>query len=482
MLLAAAALLVGPVVGAPARAEPTRPSIVVIVTDDQRSDELDGMPIVKSQLMERGVTFTNGFVVNPICCPSRASILTGEYSHTSGVYRQIPPHGRFEALRDDSTIATWLDDAGYTTGLVGKYIDGYQHPALTGYVPPGWDHWTAFVHSGYYDYGLTRNGAVTQYGRDPSVYSTDLLASDAEAFIRSTQGPMFLYFAPAAPHAPAIPGPGLAGAAVATAPARPPSFDEADVSDKPASVQALPRLTAGQIAAETAFRANQERTLLSVDHAVGGILQALADTGRLQNTLIVYTSDNGILLGEHRWDKKEVPYDEAIRVPFIVRDDALGGPQGSIDARFALNVDIAPTVAAAAGVPAPRAEGVSLLPLVAGLDPPWRTDFLVEHMEGTNRVPTYCAVRSETSMYVRYQTGEEELYELGADPYELTNVATDPAHATELATDRRRVAELCTPPPPGLYGARSFGVTWMIVAVVALVFGGAAIAQRPKPR
>lgn len=132
---------------AQAETEDARPSILLIVTDDQRWDTLWAMPRVQRRVVDRGTTFHEAFVVNPICCPSRASILTGGYSHTTGVYRQIPPYGRFEALRDDSTLATWLDDAGYSTGLFGKYIDGYQHPALTGYVPPGWDRWVAFVHA-----------------------------------------------------------------------------------------------------------------------------------------------------------------------------------------------------------------------------------------------------------------------------------------------------------------------------------------------
>ena len=134
-------------VAAPA---PERPNVLLIVTDDQRWDTLDAMPVVQQELMSRGVTFSHSFVSNPLCCPSRASILTGNYSHTTGVYRQTTPYGAFPSFHDASTLATWMHDAGYRTGLFGKYIDAYQSDALSGYVPPGWDRWVAFVHSGYY--------------------------------------------------------------------------------------------------------------------------------------------------------------------------------------------------------------------------------------------------------------------------------------------------------------------------------------------
>ena len=167
------------------------------------------MPILREQLIGRGTVFTDAFVSNPLCCPSRASILTGLYSHSTNVYRQTPPFGRFEWFDDSNTLATWLHDAGYTTGLFGKYIDGYQHPALLGYVPPGWDDWNAFVRSAYYDYKLTEDGATHAYGSAPDDYATDRLASTASEFIRRETGPLFVYFAPPAPHAPAIPPPAI---------------------------------------------------------------------------------------------------------------------------------------------------------------------------------------------------------------------------------------------------------------------------------
>lgn len=439
--------------GAPARAQaptPDAPStIVLVVTDDQRSDTLWAMPTVRAELVRRGASFPDAFVVNPICCPSRATILTGRYSHSTGVYRQVPPYGRFEWFRDGSTLATWLHDAGYTTGLFGKYLDGYQHAGLTGYVPPGWDRWVAFIHAQYYGYTLSVDGAVRRYGEAPEDYSTTVLAETAASFIRETSGPLFLYLAPAAPHGPATPAPGDEGAFRDLPPWRPPSFNEEDVSDKPAWVQGLHPLGRERVEHVDALRRNQHASLLAVDRMVGELIRALRETGRLADTLFIYTSDNGILWGEHRWRRKEAPYEEAIRVPLVVRWDAGGVVPGSRPEVLAANVDLAPTIADAVGIPAPGAEGLSLLPALRGEPATLRTDLLIEHLAGANPVPTYCAVRSRRWMYVRYADGAEELYDLRADPYQLENLAGEPSVAPVLRERRARLAELCDPPPPG---------------------------------
>jgi N-acetylglucosamine-6-sulfatase len=454
------------------------PDVVLIVADDQRFDTLWAMPIVSERLARPGVRFPDMFVVNPLCCPSRASMLTGDYSHTHLVYRQAPPFGRFEWFDDRSTLATWLHDAGYTTGLFGKYIDGYQHAAVTGYVPPGWDRWVAFVHSAQVDYQLTIDGELRSFGHGARDHATEVLADEAVSFIRSGSGPLFVEFAPSVPHGPAIPSPGDEHAFADLEPARPPSFDEADVSDKPGWVRDLPRLTPSQVSAVDAFRLQQYRSLLGLDRAVGRILDALEQAGRLDDTLIVFTSDNGILHGEHRWTKKEAPYEEAIRVPLVVRWDAAGWDAGSqMPGTFALNIDLAPTIADAAGVGHPPTDGRSLLPVLAG-DARWRSDFLVEHMEGTNPIPTYCAVRSERWMYVSYATGEEELYDLEVDPYELENLSADPAHERLVEDRRARLHELCSPVPPG-YGDRTgTSVPIAIGVLTALVVFEAVRARR----
>ena len=412
--------------------------------------------------------------MNPLCCPSRSSILTGNYSHTTGVYRETPPFGAFQSFRDGSTIATWLHGEGYTTGLFGKYIDAYQHAALTGYVPPGWDRWAAFVRSRYLDYKLTIDGHIQAYGDDASDYSTNVLGSLAERFIRDTPGPIFVEYAPAAPHAPAISETRFQGAFVDLPPWRPSSYDEPDVSDKPSYIRDLPPLSSDVRSAVDAFRQNQYRTLQSVDSQVEALVGALRDTGRLSDTLIVFTSDNGISWGEHRWVKKEVPYEESIRVPLVVRYDPLtAADAGATSPALALNIDIAPTIAAVAGVPA-STDGRSLLPVLGGRAAGWRTRFLIEHMEGSNPVPTYCAVRTDRYLYARYATGERELYDLQADPFELTNVANqNPTLSDELQGD---LNPLCDPAPPG-YHPREGAIAAGSLAVVALFL---AIAVRRR--
>jgi N-acetylglucosamine-6-sulfatase len=431
---------------------PLRPNILLIVTDDQRWDTLDAMPIVQRELMARGVTFTNAFVSNALCCPSRASILTGNYSHTTGVYRQTTPFGAFPSFSDASTLATWLHDAGYATGLFGKYIDAYQHDALIGYVPPGWDRWYAFVHSGYYNYGLTVDGEADFHGADPGTdYSTSVLGDAADDFLRSAPAdqPLFVEFAPAAPHEPAIVESRFDALFRGLDAHRPPSYNETDVSDKPAYMRALPPLSGQWMNWIDGFRRQQYRTLQSVDEQVGRLLDTLEETGRLEDTVVVFTSDNGLMWGEHRWRRKEVPYDEALRVPMIVRYDRLV-PGSRTDDALVLNIDIAPTIAGLAGVEHAATDGLSLEPLLRDASAPWRSDFLIEHMEGANPVPTYCGVRTRTQKYVRYATGEREFYDLADDPFEMVNVVDDPTRTRDVSNLAARLDELCDPAPPGM--------------------------------
>lgn len=427
-----------------------RADIVLILTDDQRFDTLWAMPTVRSELVAKGIEFTNGYVSNPVCCPSRSSILTGQYSHSTGVYTNHPkePFGGFPAFHDTSTVATWLQQAGYRTALMGKYLNGYADS----YVPPGWDRWFVTWDGGaYFDYTANDDGVLRSFGSDPEDYGTDVLVDQATDLIRSTDRdqPLFLYFAPHAAHGPATPAPQDVRRFSDLGPWRPESYDEADVSDKPAYVRSHGPLSGSAKASIERFRRDQYRALRSVDRAVSEILDALTDTGRLSNALIVFTSDNGMLWGEHRWSSKVVPYEESIRVPFVIRDDAMiASPRR--DDRLVLNIDLAPTFADVAGVPAPDVEGRSLVPLLSSSRAPWRKDFLMEHLElGPGGVPTYCGVHSRRYVYIDYATGEEELYDLDRDPFQLTNMAENRAYGDVLRAERDRLRQLCSPRPPG---------------------------------
>ncbi|TML01971.1 MAG: hypothetical protein E6G40_01675, partial [Actinobacteria bacterium] len=322
----------------------TKPNIVLILTDDQRWDEMQ-MPTVQSELIGKGVDFVNGFVVNSLCCPSRTTILTGKYSHGTDVYSDGPPHGGFDTFKpeDGSTVATWLHDAGYRTGLVGKYLNGYKR-ATASYVPAGWDRWVAATSGTYYNYSLSVDGSLVSYGRQASDYSTDVLASYATDFIQSAppEQPLFLYFAPRAPHVPTIVPPRYKQACPDLQPLRPPSYNEADVSDKPAFIQALARLSRTQRAKVDADHRHHCQMLLAVDDAVQAIRGALEATGRLSTTLIVFASDNGIQFGEHRWTSKQVPYEESIRVPMVVRYDPMTRGSATVSDHLLLNLDFAP--------------------------------------------------------------------------------------------------------------------------------------------
>jgi arylsulfatase A-like enzyme len=438
---------------------PTSPNIVLILTDDQRFDTMDAMPATTRLIGDAGVRFRNAFVVNPLCCPSRATIAKGAYSHTTHVYQNGGPQGPMEAYDDTSTLATWLDGAGYATALMGKYFNGYDE-ARVSYVPPGWDRWVAFATSDvgggrYYDYELSIDGVPEEHAQLPEDYSTDVLAARATSFIRGTDAetPLFLWFSPYGPHEPATAAPRHIGSHAGIPVWRPPSWNEADVSDKPAYIRAQPTLTSAVRDRVDNLRRKQLDTLMSVDEAVEDIVSALDETGRLDNTLLMFLSDNGFHWGEHRWgqtgpNQKNVPYEESIRTPLMVRYDPItAAAPGRTEDRLALAIDLAPTAAELAGVPAPGVEGRSLVPLLQGTTGSWRQDFLVEHST-TSPVPAYCAVRTTSELYAAYTTGEQEYYDLSTDPGELTNRVSDPTVAARVAVLRTRAQQLCSPVPP----------------------------------
>ena len=477
--VALATVAIEPVGQEAVRAQAAQPNVVLIVTDDQRWDMLGHMPNVRAMLTNAGTTFTNAFVTDSLCCPSRTSILRGQYSHSTKIYEVARTWGGYSKVKklglQQSMLPTWLNDAGYETGLVGKYMNLYS-PAKALEVPPGWDFWAALAPGSpndyYYNYTLSyapdgpASVSKLAYGSSPAAYSTRVFESYAEQFIAETpsDAPLFLYFAPTSPHGPFTPDPVDATAACSVNPLHP-NFGE-DVSDKPVWVTQKP-WGAAEVSGNRNRWVKQCRALIGADRAVGEIVRALDATGRLSNTIFIYTSDNGMMHGEHRLSGKKAAYEESIRVPLIVRYDGVV-PAGARNSELVLNIDIAPTIVAATGASVPSSlpcslpcvpqpiEGQSLLGAIDG-SVPWRTDVLIEHYDDPalpagQYIPPFCAVRTKDMKYVRLDPDKdarpEELYDLEVDPFELDNRVDDPAYAEQLGELRARLPELCSPTPP----------------------------------
>ena len=454
---------------------PERPNVILILTDDLDVASISHMPNLRSLLIERGTTFENAFVTDPLCCPSRATILRGQYAHNHEILGNEPPHGGFEKFRamghQTSTMATWLQAEGYRTILVGKYMNGYEGT----HVPPGWDEWYA-VSGNYMSTQLNENGKINDYDPEQD-YLTDVLAERAAGYVGRPGGgapsffvphrPFFMWLGTTAPHQPADPAPRHADALADVSLPEPPSFDEPDVSDKPDWISDNPPLNPKQVAFAQELYKKRLQSMLAVDEMIAQLVDSLRQSGELQNTYIFFTSDNGFHLGTHRLTAgKWTAYEEDIRVPLIVRGP--GVPEGKKLEHLVLNNDLAPTFAELGGAQAPSfVDGRSLVPLL-GEDPPsvdnWRSAFLVEAMaesaevlpsvddrslvplltgdtqppEDTRRSspldeapledagrPGLVAVRAEDRLYVEYETGESELYDLQEDPYQLHNVYED---------------------------------------------------------
>ena len=390
-------------------AMPPRPNFLVVYLDDTRADGVDLMPVVQTRLAGDGQTFSNAFTPNAVCCPSRASVLTGLYSLHHGTQALAGPIGgahRFRELgADQRTIAVWLQRAGYRTGLFGKYLNGYDAGTEAGlgpngglYLPPGWDRWWAMVSPELYGgaIGMTyrvsqEDGTLVTYDDHTSdaQYATDLGAQQLRDFVTAAVGagrPFFAYWSPVASHTDGLfpPAPAarhldlLAG----LPPWRPPSWDEADLSDKPRWATTLPddptNLT-------DLVRIRAYESLLAVDEQLAAFLDLFDALGVGDDTVVVFTSDNGVSWGEHQlfFQGKGCPYEECQRVPFIVRYPRLGIPATTRDEPV-LNLDVAPTLAALAGIaPTTAVDGASLVPLLAGDAPAWRTDYLLESARTT---------------------------------------------------------------------------------------------------
>jgi arylsulfatase A-like enzyme len=424
------------------------------------------MPKVQSLLVDQGVTFTRNFVATSLCCPSRASILTGQYAHNHHTLSNAAPAGGYDVflsnVSEGATVAPWLKAAGYRTLLVGKYLNGYGQgdPA---HVPPGWDEWHAdFTPAGgadsgnYVDFTINDNGVVT---RDTQDYLTDVLTQRAVAAIQTAVAkgpePFFLYVAPPAPHTPAYRPSRYKGLFSDQQAPRVPSFDEGDTSNKPTWVREMPLFTPKVEQQIDALYEDRLGTMLAVDDLVEQIVQELQTDGRLANTYVVFTSDNGFLLGPHRFPHgKEAPYEESIRVPLVVRGP--GVPPGQTRDQIVANVDFAPSFGEWARAHLPESvDGRSFAPFLTTSPPAeWRKDLLLEHWQNLSDpdnprlvkggIPTFYGLRTADQLtYVEYVTGESELYDMRTDPYQLNNLG-DQVPGSTIAPLSSRVAVLKT--------------------------------------
>lgn len=463
------------------------PNILFVLADDLDVGEMATMPEVAALLARHGVTFDDYFVSDSLCCPSRTTTLRGQYAHNTGVLNNGGARGGFKRAYqlglERHTIATRLHRAGYRTGLFGKYLNGYPHPAGPRYVPPGWSEWASPVTGdpySEYDYTLNHDGRLESHGHAPEDYGTDVSMGLARRFVERAVAhdrPFFAYVSVFAPHEPATPAPAdVDRFGGATAP-RTPSFDQADVTGMPVLVQNLPRFTGEETAEIDRLYQRRIESLQAVDRGVADLVGTLRALGRLRNTYVVFASDNGFHLGQHRLPAgKEMPYDTDVHVPLVVRGP--GVPEGAYVDAMANNADLAPTFAAMAGAGrSARWDGRSLLPVlrrpahaasgrrvelvehwaltrpgettempppgtvlepddIDQADPALHPTALEGHGHGGPpvlsdhtlygrlvKIPDYAGVRTRRYLYVEYLNGDRELYDLAADPDEMHNLA-----------------------------------------------------------
>ena len=409
-----------------------RPNIVVVLVDDMQRSLVSSMPNVKA-LAQRGLSFQNARSQVALCTPSRSTLLTGRYAQNTHVYTNA--HRLFyEAGNPERTIAVWLSAAGYRTALFGKYLNGYPYPNKTSYVPPGWSTWAGRIAAENgdepYNYRLIEDGIVKSYGAAEADYATDVYFGKALSFIDAAiaaKAPFFVLVSVHAPHDPATPAPRHLGLFSKAAMPRPPSFNEADVSDKPQFLQSTAPLDAATLQNARRNYRDRLRSLRAVDEGLWSVVKRLRSRKVLDRTYVVFLTDNGLLFGEHRVMRdKGGPYEEANDLSLVIRGP--GVPAGGRREHLVANVDLAPTILDWAAVtPPPDLDGRSLVPLLR-TDPPdpeqWRQSMPLTLVRNSSAPvwPTFYGVRTRDFTYAHYDTGDRELYDLRVDPYELQNI------------------------------------------------------------
>lgn len=399
-----------------AQPEPSRPNVLVIMTDDQRAPgTLAVMPNTRRIFARGGTRFANAFATTPLCCPSRASIVSGLYGHNHGVHTNDDA----ENLDQDATIQAYLRRAGYQTAMTGKYLNRWD-PQVD---PPHFDRWAQWLSGWYYDSLYNIDGKTVAVDR----YSTDYIAARALDLLDDLETeddePWLLYVWPVAPHSPFVAAPEDKGAHVPSWGGTPATRDK-DVTDEPDFVQDYQSSTKRA----RYVRRKQLRTLLAVDDAVGRIFDKLDALDEADNTLAFYMSDNGFMWGEHGIVGKRYPFTESIQIPLLARWPAGGITPGAVDERLVANLDVAATIAHAADLGDAVVEamdGISLLTEEA------RSRILIEQwLDDESPVPTMASLRTHDYQYVEYYSDEGSVrdrayYDLRNDPWQLTNLLGD---------------------------------------------------------
>lgn len=436
------------------------PNILLILTDDLDLAAAKYLPRVQSLIKDRGVNFSNYVVNISLCCPARATILRGQYAHNTKIYTNRQIDGSFihfyrQGL-EKSTIATWLEKRGYKTAFLGKYLNGYPRRASKTYVPPGWETWASPIYdSGYleYNYTLNENGRLVSYGDRPEDYSADVYTNKARQFITeaaAAERPFFLYLSYFAPHQPAIAAPRHRNLFTAATAPRTTSFNELDVTDKPEYIKNLPPLDRRQQNQIDRLYQRRLRSLQAVDEGVAATIDTLKANNQLDNTYIIFSSDNGFHLGQHRLPpNKETAYEEDIHLPLYIRGPHV--PVSKTIEELVGNIDLAPTFAELAGIDLPRfVDGRSLVRLWkknTNQNFIWRQAYLLQHRQNRQRhstaplIPSYQGLRTADCTYVRYENGEQELYNLKQDPQQVNNLANK-VHPHIIAVYAHRLQSL----------------------------------------
>ncbi|MCA1701886.1 MAG: sulfatase [Actinobacteria bacterium] len=412
---------------------PPHPNVLVIVTDDQRADgTMDVMPKTLHWFAEGGVTFERGYVTTPVCCPSRASILTGQYVHNHGVRTNDDAL----KLQPGHLLQTYLQGAGYRTSIVGKYLvhpGPYDDPQNVGIDPPHFDDWRTFL-GGYRQTLFNVNGDLQTVDEYPTRYIADSAVELLGDYEQEDAEPWLLYVAPFAPHYPWVPASRYRDAEL-------PSWDAPPSVEDPSSKLKPPWVAAARIPPQRSVKArnHQLRTLMSVDDLVDRVLAKAEELDETQDTLIFFLSDNGYHWGEHGLGEKSSPYVESVRVPFYVRWPDRLSP-GTTDDRIVANIDVMPTILDAAGIePSRPVDGRSLL------RDGGRRELLIEHWKEAElnlKVPSWSGLITRAGEYIRTPTGRgafEEYYDLGDDPYERRNLAALRGYGIFLAGLKKRL-------------------------------------------